>query len=128
MGAADRLAGLAFRLGRDGTTVDDDGIFDPGPFGQAAHHLGFIQIEAAAETEDFEAGHQAKPARSSVPVKLVATGPVRRTCPPSVQATVSTPRSMTISALRPVSPRRAAATSAAQAPEPQAKVNPAPRH
>ena len=60
-------------------------------------------------------------------MKLVATGPVIRTWSSFSQSTWSLPPSRTISALRPVSPLRAAATKVAQAPEPQARVMPTPR-
>src|SRR6266849_1601091 len=73
--------------------------------------------------------HAPTPSRlgSSVPWKLTATGPVISTWPSARHSISSVPPSSTISALRPVRPRRAAATSAAQAPLPQAMVMPAPR-
>ena len=57
-----------------------------------------------------------------MPRKLVATGPVRRTCPSSRQVAERIPPSATISADRPsISPRWTAATTTAQTPLPQAR-------
>ena len=54
-------------------------------------------------------------------MKAVATGPVISTWPSSRHSISSSPPSTTTMARRPVSPRRCAFTSAAQAPEPQAQ-------
>ena len=67
------------------------------------------------------------PPRSISPVNAVATGPVISTWPSSRHSISSSPPSTTTVARRPVRPRRCAFTSAAQAPEPQASVRPAPR-
>ena len=51
-GAADRLARLALGLGGHRAGVYDDGVvLTPG---MAAHDLGFIGVEAAAEGQDFQ--------------------------------------------------------------------------
>src|SRR6185312_5755297 len=126
---ADGLAGLPLGLGRDGAGVDDDGVGQAGGAGMAPHHLGFEGVEPAAEGDDVGRPHTAPRASdsSSTPVKLVATGPVMRTWPSGSHSISSGPPSSTTSALRPVSPRRAAATRVAQAPVPQARVMPTPR-
>ena len=68
----------------------------------------------------------AGPCRTS-PSKLSVAGPVMITWPSSRQAMSSVPPSSSTAARRSVSPRRWAATSAAQAPVPHARVIPAPR-
>ena len=93
--------------------------------GEAAHRLGLVGVEAAAEGEDARPAHGASVPFSS-PWKDVATGPVISTWPFASHSTVRVPPSSTISTLRPVKSRRAAATAAAQAPVPQARVRPAP--
>ena len=51
--AADRLARLAFGLGRHRAGVDDHRVVQAG--GVAAHHLAFVGVQAAAEGEDLDA-------------------------------------------------------------------------
>ena len=46
---ADLLLGLAHRLGRDGTGVDDHRIRQPGSSGEVLHRLRLIGIETAAK-------------------------------------------------------------------------------
>jgi hypothetical protein len=62
-----------------------------------------------------------------VPWNAVATGPVISTWPSARHSMSISPPSATICTRRPVNPRRAALTAVAHAPDPQAKVSPAPR-
>ena len=61
---ADRLPGLAHGFGGDRAGVEDHRAIvepaKPGGFGLAAHHLGFIGVEPAAEGDDVDR-HQAAP-------------------------------------------------------------------
>ena len=130
---ADRLARLALGLGGDGAGVDDDGAVEPGRGRGAANDLGFERVQPAAEGDDL--GSPSMPrlsaassrAGSNAPSKLSAAGPVMITCPSSRQQMSRLPPSSSTAARRSASPRRCAATSAAQAPLPQARVIPAPR-
>src|SRR5690606_18839227 len=124
--APDRLPRLALGLGRDGAGVEDDGIVEARGARMTAHHLGLIGVQAAAEGDDLGRHTLLRPQPSSeesrTPVKLVAKAPVISTRPSSRHSTSSIPPSRTTSARRPIRPRRAAATIAAQAPVPQARV------
>ena len=88
-GAADRLAGLALGFRRHGAGIDDNRIGHARGLGVAAHHLGFISVEPAAESQDID-GWESLPAHAAAarcaapdnspssisPMKLVAAGPV----------------------------------------------------
>ena len=96
--------------------------------GVAAHHLALVGVEPAAEGEDLDASCRDRPRGRCAPVKAVATGPVISTWP-SVA-----PFDLQLAAVEHDRRRGArsgrggaAFTSAAQAPEPQASVRPAPR-
>src|SRR5207237_1275438 len=129
-GAADCLARLALGLGGDGAGVDDHRIAQPGLSREPADDIAFESVEAAAEADDLDRGHRPAPARSAgsnVPSKASAAGPVMMTWPSSRQFMSRAPPSSMTLARRPVRLRRDAATSAAQAPVPPARVMPAPR-
>ena len=124
---ADRLARLAHGLGGHRAGVDDDRVVEPGRRGMAAHHLDLEGVQPAAEGDDLE--HAEFYGQDDPPVKLDrGTGPVM------THVIVGAPFDLERAAVsddlrlaRPVSPRRAAATRAAQAPVPQARVRPTPR-
>src|SRR4051812_11266761 len=127
---ADRLARLAHRLGGHRAAIDDDCVFDAGRRGVAADHLGLVGVQSAAEGDDLGA-HQATAANSAGskrPSNSKATGRVISTWSSFSRHSISKspPGSVTVT-LRSVLRRRAAATAAAQAAEPQALVRPAPR-
>src|SRR5690349_6594419 len=115
MRAPDRLTRLALGLRRHRTGVDDDRLGERGRM--VAHHLALIGVQTAAEGQHLN-GHAGYAARSMVPVKAIATGPVISTLPLSSHSIASSPPSTCTMAERPVRPRRCALTSAAHAPEP----------
>ena len=91
--------------------------------GEAAHDLAFIGVQAAAEGQDVRRSWQTRSRR----VKAVAAGPVISTWLSSRHSIVQAAAVDDDLARRWVRPRRCALTSVAQAPEPQARVRPAPR-
>ncbi len=54
---ADCLRRLAHGLARDGAGIDDDAVLDAGVACMLAHHLGLVDIEAAAEGYDKRFRH-----------------------------------------------------------------------
>src|SRR6478735_2956856 len=128
----DRLPRLRHRLVGDGAAVDDDGVGKSGEFRLAGDHLGFEGVETAAEGEDVDAHFSqatlANSAGSKRPSYSKSAVPVISTwssC--SRHSIASLPPGSVISTWRLARFSRAAATAVAQAAEPQARVNPAPR-
>src|SRR5580700_3705941 len=129
-GAADRLARLTLGLGGDRAGVYDNRVFDPRLAGGKTNDVALEGVEPAAERDDLDALHAAQPTNdvgSKRPSYASVAGPVIITCPSCRQRISSSPPSSASLACRRVSPRRLAATRAAQAPVPQARVMPAPR-
>ncbi len=133
MQAADGLARLARRLRRDGAGVDDDEIFFPGAARLARERLRFDDVEPTAEGDGLDA-------RSRSRRQPLENGGIERRFefefdrPGHVHVIVVAPVNEKIAAGKSYvardAPRenvRAAATSVAQAAEPQALVAPVPR-
>src|SRR5205085_2446355 len=118
---ADRLARLAHRLAGHRAGVEHHRVGEPVGGRLLADDLALVGVEAAAEGDDVDVLHGSSPAKST------AAGPVISTWSSARHSTSSSPPSSTRVAARPVRSRRAAATTAAQAPVPQAWVSPAPR-
>ncbi len=87
-GAANGPAGLTNGLIGDRTGIDDHHVLGTGRVGVGAHDFGFIGIEAASQSDEFDARFLSRhrpsspdrpSLRSTVPSKLVATGPVMTT-------------------------------------------------
>src|SRR6185436_15280003 len=122
---ADRLARLAHRFLCHRAGVDNQGVAQLRFLRARAYRLALIGVEAAAKGDDFDAHSRSNSRR---PRNGMAVGPVISTWPSSSRhSMVSEPPSSISSTLRPVSPRRMAATAVAQAPVPQPKVTPTPR-
>ena len=85
-----------------------------------------FQAAAKGRKDERFHGWAARNSGDSQPSKTCATGPVIQT-PSSRQSISSTPPSRSSVTCRPVRPRRWAATAVAQAPDPHARVMPAPR-
>ena len=73
MRASDGLTRLPLRLGGYRAGIDDDRVGQSR--GMAAHDLGLIRIQPAAEGKDIDR-HDAYAARSISPVNETSTGPV----------------------------------------------------
>src|SRR5207244_483195 len=120
---ADRLAGLAHGLVGDGAAVDDDPVLI-GRSG-ARNCLALGEIEAAAERDRLDAHLSAPKSRS--PLKTCVALPRMRIGCPGSQAIVSDPPGMLTLTGDFARFVLIAATAAAHAPVPQARVRPAPR-
>ena len=97
---ADRLARLAHGLAGDGAGVEDDRaaveLAEPGGLRLAAHHLGFVGVEPAAEGDDrrrairrrssASSRAQAPVAGSKLPENSHSAGPVMTTWSSSRQS------------------------------------------
>src|SRR6185312_893451 len=129
--AADGLPRLRYGFRGHRTGIEDDGIRKTGGFRLVPQRFGFGGVQAAAESDNFNA-HRAHRSisieGSSLPSNSISTGPVIRIwSSPSRQSIMRSPPGSVTRSLRPVRLVRAAATAAAQAAEPQARVSPAPR-
>ena len=126
---ADLLAGLAHRLGGHGAGVDDHGVAEAGGRGEPLHRLGLVGVEPAAEGgEDRRRSCQRREEvrRRAGPRRPASSGRSSRRRRRASRSRASPPSSRTVTR-RPVRPRRAVTTAAAQAPEPQASVIMPPR-
>src|SRR5215472_5957601 len=126
---ADGLPCLRDSFVGDGAGVDDDGPLESRAFRLARDHLGFERVEATAEGDDLDANATNEnsegsnfPSYSNDAVPVISTWSSR-----SRHSIASLPPGSAISTLRLARFSRAAATAVAQAAEPQALVNPAPR-
>ena len=122
--ASDFLLAFAHGFGGDRAGVDDDRVGKARRIGQFAHRLAFVGVQAAAKGGDFGGGHYPASGKKT-PSKTWAVGPVIQT-PSSRQSTLMRPPSRSMAMVRPVNPRRAAATATAQEEEPEASVTPTP--
>ncbi len=75
---ADGLTRLAHGLPRHGAGVDDHGVAQTRLGCARADRLGFIGVEAAAESDDLAHARASSAPRSISPTKLSADGPVIR--------------------------------------------------
>ena len=128
----DRLPRLRHGLVGDRAAVDDDGVGKSGALRLAGDHFGFERVETATESEDVDAHYSqatlANSAGSNRPSYSKSAVPVISTWSSCSRHSIeSLPPGSVISTLRLARFSRAAATAEAQAAEPQALVNPAPR-
>src|SRR5262249_36809050 len=121
---ADRLARLAHGLSGHRAGVDDDSLGDSRGGGLAKHDLGLVGVEAAAEDDDARRTHgrtRASPgsfaSRAKMPLCSTSAGPVIKTRLSARHSISRGPPGTVTMTRRPVRPRRAAATAAAQAAE-----------
>src|SRR5580704_9261059 len=136
--AANGLPRLPDRFCCHRAGVDNDKIGSLASRGGAPHRLGLDKIEPAAEGQDLDVLWFAPPQdHAAISLKRLgssrvsnsnATGPVIVTWPSLSRHSISrSPPGRLTMALWPVRPFRAAATRAAQAADPQARVRPVPR-
>ena len=127
--AADLLARLPHRLGGDGAAVDHHRVARRRRRRRGPSSPRSRRRSAGSRGWRRPARVTPAPARKSAdsrPSKTSVVGPVIQT-PSSRQSIPSSPPSSRTVTRRPVSPRRAVTTAAAQAPEPQASVTMPPR-
>mmetsp|Transcript_28683 Transcript_28683/g.54158 ORF Transcript_28683/g.54158 Transcript_28683/m.54158 type:complete len:204 (+) Transcript_28683:916-1527(+) len=121
------LPGLAHRLGGDSTSVDDHCIVEARRGCQFFHRLCLVSVETTPVIGKDRRRHRlSRNAWVRTPSKTCAVGPAIQ-MPSSRQSIKSVPPSRSIWTLRPVNPRRTAATTVAQDDEPEARVIPVPR-